>query len=103
MLRHAVLLVAGICLAVLAAQTIRAADEKTHEGTVVKAGEGKLTMIMKGDTKEHSHAVAKNAAITIDGKPAHLEDLKAGCHVTVTPHGNHGIVKIVAHSKPKTP
>lgn len=103
MFRRALFLVVGLCLVAWTSQAIQAADDKTHEGTVVKAGEGKLTMTMKGDTKEHTHAVAKDAKITIDGKPAHLADLKAGYHVIVTPHGDHGIVKIVAHSKSKQP
>jgi len=52
------------------------ADDKAHEGKVVKAGDGKLTMTFKGDEKQHTHDVAKDAKITLDDKKAKLEDLK---------------------------
>lgn len=90
---------AVLALAILASQPVLAADEETHEGLVVKAGGAKLTMTMKGEEKEHTHAVAKDAKITLDGKAVKLEDLKKGYHVEVTMHGDHGIVKIAAHSK----
>ena len=86
-------------LALLVSQPVLAADEETHEGMVVKAGGGKLTMTIKGDDKEHTHMVAKDAKITLEAKVVKLEDLKKGFHVEVTTHGEHGIVKIVAHSK----
>ena len=62
------------------------ADEKgdTHEGTVVKAEGGKLTMTAKGDDKEHEHAVAPDAKITCDGKECKLDDLMKGYKVKVT-------------------
>lgn len=90
---------AVLTLAVLASQPVLAANEETHEGMVVKAGGAKLTMTMKGEEKEHTHTVAKDAKITLDGKAVKLEDLKKGFHVEVTVHGEHGIVKIAAHSK----
>lgn len=74
-------------------------QEATHEGTVVKAADGKLTMTIKGN--KHTHEVAKDAKITLDDKPAKLDDLKEGYHITVTTHGKHGVVKITAHSKAK--
>src|SRR4051794_12847315 len=54
----------------------------THEGKVVSAKEGKLTMETKG--KEHTHDVAPTAKITCDGKACKLSDLKAGVFVRVT-------------------
>lgn len=72
---------------------------KPHEGTVVKAGDGKLTMTYKGSSKEHSHDVAADAKITVDGQEAKLEDLKEGFHVKVTVDENHAATKIEAHSK----
>ena len=75
-------------------------DAKDHEGIVVKAGEGKLTMTAKGEEKEHTMNVAKDAKISLDGKEAKLANLKKGYHVTVTTHGDHGVIKVVAHSKP---
>ena len=77
------------------------ADDKAHEGTVVSAQAGKLTMTMKGDTKKHTHDVAKDAKITLDGKAAKLEDLKAGFHITVAMDDKHVVLKIDAHSKAK--
>lgn len=74
------------------------AHEKA-EGTVVKAGEGKLTA--KANDKEHTHDVAKDAIVTLDGKPAKLEDLKEGFHVVVMFGEKHVITKIDAHSKAK--
>ena len=74
--------------------------DKVHEGTVVKAGDGKLTMTMKGEDKPHTHDVAKDAKITVDDKPAKLDDLKEGFHIKITQQGEP-VVKIEAHSKPK--
>ena len=58
--------------------------DNTHMGTVVKAEDGKLTMTMKGEEKEHSHAVAIDAKITFEGKECKLEDLKKGYAIAVT-------------------
>ena len=61
-------------------------DEKPNvvEGKVVRAAEGKLVMTDKDGKNEHSHFVAKDAKITIDGKDGKLEDLKPGNAVRVT-------------------
>lgn len=56
---------------------------KQHDGVVVSAGDGKLTMSMSDGT-EHSHVIGANVAITIDGKAAQLSDLKKGDKITVT-------------------
>jgi hypothetical protein len=82
MLLVLVLVVAGTSF--LAPSTVVfAADETTAEGTVVKAGDGKLT-IQDKDKKEHSCEVAKDAKITCDGKVCKLDDLKKGVKVKVT-------------------
>jgi len=84
------LFVAALVLALAAGLPVRADKEKdkdkdgTHEGKVVKAGDGKLTMTDKDGKKEHTHEVAKDATITCDGKKCKLEDLKAGFTVRVT-------------------
>ena len=39
--------------------------------------------------------------MTIDGKPAKLEDLKEGFHVVVALGEKHLVTKIEAHSKAK--
>jgi hypothetical protein len=99
--RPIVPLLAVFALAVFASQPVVAADEKPHEGKIVKAGEGKLTMTFKGDEKKHTHDVAKDAKVTLDDKMAKLEDLKEGHHVKVWMDDKHVVTKIEAHSKEK--
>src|SRR5262245_796335 len=60
------------------------ADDKPHEGKVVRAGDGKLTMTDKDGKNEHTHAVAADAKITIDGQVAKLDELKRDFEVKVT-------------------
>jgi len=74
-----------LAVALVVAPSLAFAEEKeaTHEGTVVKAGDGHLTITGK-DNKEHTCEVAKDAKVTIDGKEAKLGDLKAGEKCTVT-------------------
>ena len=63
-----------------------AAEEKNataHEGTVVKAGDGKLTMTAKADQKEHTHAIKPGTKIMCEGKACTLDDLKVGFIVKV--------------------
>jgi hypothetical protein len=61
------LMFAAVVLTILAAQPAVAAD-KSHEGIVVSAGEGKLTMTMMDGKNKHSHEVAAAAKITLDDK-----------------------------------
>ena len=82
-LRTLPLFVAALALVLLAYAPARAEDGDTHEGTVVKAADGKLTMTDK-DSKEHSHAITEEAKISCDGKQCKLEDLKEGTKVKVT-------------------
>jgi biopolymer transport protein ExbD len=79
----AVLLVLAVAFAFTSSVAIAEDKEKTAEGTVVKAGDGKLTIEDK-DSKEHSCSVAKDAKITCDGKECKLDDLKKGVKVKVT-------------------
>jgi hypothetical protein len=78
------------------------ADETgaAYEGHVVKAAHDKLT-VAGADKKEHTHDVAKDAEITLDGKKAKLEDLKPHTQVKVTMDDKHVITKIEAHSHAK--
>ncbi len=66
-----------------AGQSVSAA-EKSHDGKIVKAGDGKLTMTDTAGKNKHTHDVAADAKITCDGKEVKLADLKAGDSVTVT-------------------
>ena len=89
-----------VMVAILATQPAFAED-KTHDGSVVSAGAGKLTMTMTGDDKKHTHDVARDAKISLDGKAAKQEDLKAGFHVKVTTDDKNVIKSVEAHSKAK--
>jgi len=65
------------------------AEDVTHEGTVVSIGSNKLVMTLKGikDGKEHSHKLAADAKLTLDGKPCKAAELKAGTRIRVTTRG----------------
>ena len=87
MFRVLPLIVAAVAVVVAADVSAYAADkDETHQGTVVKAGDGKLTMTMKDDEakKEHTHNVGADVKIRCDGKECKLSDLKKGDTVTVT-------------------
>jgi len=56
----------------------------THQGKVVAAGEGKLTMTDMNGGNQHTHEVTSETGITCGGKACSLADLKAGVTVTVT-------------------
>ena len=89
---------AALALVLFLSQTSLAAD-KAHQGTVVKAGDGKLTMTDKAG-KDHTHAIPAKAEITCDGKACKLEDLKAGFSVTVsTKEDEKTVTKVEATSK----
>lgn len=94
-------LAAVVALVALAAPAVRAADDKVHEVTIVKAGDGKITMTMKGDDQKHTHDVAKDAVITLDGKKATLKELKEGFPAMVTMDDKFVVHKIEAESKKK--
>ena len=101
MFRIPFLLFVGAALVALAGVPLRAADDKVHEATVVKAGDGKITLTFKGDTQKHVHDVAKDAKITLDGKDAKLQELKEGFPVKLTMNDKFVITKIEAKSKKK--
>jgi hypothetical protein len=90
-----------MALVALAGLPLRAADDKVHEAHIVKvnAAESKITLHFKGADKPHTHDVAKDAKITLDGKKAKLEDLKEDFSAKVTMDDKHVITKIDAKSK----
>jgi hypothetical protein len=73
---------------------IQAADPKQHEGMVVSAGDGKLTMT-DASGKQHTHTVPEAAKVTVNGKPGKLADLKPGILVRVM-SGSDGTVMAVS-------
>ena len=78
-----------------------AAEEKAKEATVVKAGDGKITLTFKGDETKHTHDVAKDAEISLDDKTVKLDALKEGFPAHVTIDDKFVVTKIHAKSKKK--
>ena len=101
MYRIPFLAVVVVALCALAGLPLLAQDEKAHEAKVVKAGDGKITLTFKGNDKQHTHDVAKDAKITLDDKKAKLEELKEGFTAHVTMDDKSVVTKIDAHSKKK--
>jgi hypothetical protein len=93
------LAVVAVALVALVGAPLLAADDKAHDVTVVKAGDGKITLTLKGDEKKHEHDVAKDAEITLDGKKAALGDLKEGFPAKVTMDDKFVVHKIETKSK----
>ena len=91
----------AVALVALAGLPLMAADENVHDATVVRAGNGKITLAFKGDDQKHTHDVAKDAKITLDDKKAKLEELKEGFRVKATMDDKFVITKIEAKSKSK--
>ena len=101
MYRIPFLTLVAAALFAMAGLSLQAAGDQVHEATVVKAGEGKITLTFKGDDQKHTHDVAKDAKITLDAKKAKLEDLKEGFPVRATMDAKFVITTIEAKSKAK--
>jgi hypothetical protein len=99
MSRISFLAVVAVALVAVVALPLAAADDKAQDATVVKAGDGKITLTFKGNDKKHTHDVAKNAKITLDGKESKLDELKEGFPAKVTMDDKSVISKIEAKSK----
>jgi hypothetical protein len=87
--------VSAVALALWISPSTFAADE-SHDGTVVAVADGKVTMTATGSKDEHSHAVAADAKITLNGKEARLTDLKKGDKIKVTMGADKKATKIEA-------
>jgi hypothetical protein len=99
--RTSVVILAALALVVFLTPAAIAAD-KVHEGKVVKAGDGQLTMTDKAGGANKTHKVPANATITCDNKECKLEDLKEGVFVKVTMGQDETTVtKIEASTKEK--
>lgn len=92
------LMVAFVLTALVAGSAVAA--DKTHDGTVVSAAEGKLVMSDKDGKNEHTHAIAATTTITLDGKAAKITDLRKGDSVKVTVDAE-GKVSAVAATRAK--
>lgn len=87
MMNYQTISMSAIAVVVLAgsaaAFTAEVDKEATHDGTIVSVSSTEL--VMKGkDEKEHTHTLAKNSKMTLDGKECKAEDLKAGLKIRVT-------------------
>jgi hypothetical protein len=97
-------LLEGFCVTVTtrdnsnAAIRIDAKSEETHEGKLVKAADGSLTMTDKNGNNMHTHKVAFDAKITCDGKACRLDELREGYLLTVTTRANV-VMRIEAKTK----
>lgn len=84
--------------------TPAAAEDKpgTHDGTVVKVEEGKLTMTGKEGSEQATHAVGPDVKISCDGTECKLDDLKKGYTVRVTTEkkGEQTVVTRIEARKP---
>jgi len=89
-MRQGVLARCIACAALVLLVSAPAVAADMHQGKVVKAGEGKLTMTDTAGKNEHMHDVASNAAVTCEGKTCGLADVKAGDMVTVTTETKDG-------------
>src|SRR5207237_5625647 len=59
------------------------ANNDTHEGKVVSVTGNKIVM-SDAQGKEHTHTLATDAKVMLDGKSATLTDLKPGMRIRVT-------------------
>jgi len=55
----------------------------SHQGKVVQAGNGKLTMTSMTGDNQHTHDVTADTKVTCEGEPCSLESLGAGDVITV--------------------
>jgi|SRR5687767_9260985 hypothetical protein len=102
MLRRSFIMAAMAILVAWGAQSVaQEPGPGTHEGTVVKAEEGKLTMLAKDNKTKHVHDIGPTAMITLDGKESKLTDLKAGfpIKVTIEKKGQENVVTKVEAKK----
>ena len=87
----------------ISAQADDKKEEMIHKGHIVKVADDKLTMVGE-DKKEVTHPVPKDATVTLDGKEAKLEDLKAHTQVKVTMkvvESKHVVTKVEAETSKK--
>ena len=69
---------------------------KTHDGVVLSATAGKLTMTDKEGKNEHTHEVTLVAKITLNGQPAQLAQLMKGDMVSVTQDPEGKVISVAA-------
>jgi hypothetical protein len=87
---------------VISSQATRAADE-IHEGKVVSAGEGKITVFDKRDSENDTFIVDAQTKIVRNGKPAKLSEVQPGdnAKVTAVAEGDKLIAKEITATAPE--
>jgi len=80
---------ATLALAMYVGATALAEDAKevTHDGKVVSISGDKVVMTAGKEGNEHSHTLARDVKLTLDGKACKAADLKAGTRIRVTTRG----------------
>jgi hypothetical protein len=66
----------------------------SHQGKVVEAGNGKLTMTDAAGGNRHTHDISSEVTITCAGRPCGLADLKPGATVTVISEAREGKTQV---------
>jgi hypothetical protein len=89
----------GLLFVGSASAKARKVDPTSHTGTFVSATNGKLVMTGRNG-KEHTHAMAKDAKVTIDGKAGALAGLKKGTHVSVTTDKTGNVTAVTTLAAP---
>ena len=76
----------ALALVVVGAFAANEDVEAIHDGKLVSITSSKLVMTKKGskDNKEHTHTVATDAQVTLDGQACKAEELRAGMKIRVT-------------------
>jgi hypothetical protein len=95
MLHRGTVRVVGVLALLALAGWVLGAEEAVFDNcTVVSAGGGKLTVVGP-DGGEHSVPVAADAAITLNGKPCKLEDLKKDARAKLTVRKGDGKAEVL--------
>lgn len=76
----------AVFVVVASALAVQQKDQPTHDGTVVSIT-GTTLVMASADAKEHSHTLAIDAKVTLDGKTCVAADLKPGTRIRVTTEG----------------
>jgi hypothetical protein len=66
----------------------------SHQGKVVEAGNGKLTMTDAAGGNRHTHDIPAEVTITCAGRPCGLVELKPGTTVTVITEAKNGTIQV---------
>jgi hypothetical protein len=61
--------------------------DAAHDGKLVSITGDQLVMTAGKEGKEHTHTLARDAKLTLDGKACKVADLKAGTKIRVTVQG----------------